>query len=65
MHALFLLVYALLQDIVHIVFYEGLLETLLAGRIDTLADEYRAVSEIYGVDFEIMEIEGRPLSIYY
>lgn len=29
------------------------------------SDHQRNLSDIYKVDFEIMQIEGKPLSIYY
>ena len=47
---------------------EELLKKLNRNNDDIVFEEIinkETLSDIYRVDFEIMEIEGRPLSIYY
>lgn len=59
-----------LHEINYAAFYSDYICAFKDGKIakfDTVREVMtkETLSEIYGVDFEIMEIEGRPLSIYY
>ena len=59
-----------LHDINYAAFYSDYICAFVNGKIakfgtvkEVMTKE--TLSEIYKVDFEIMEINGRPLSIYY
>ena len=59
-----------LHEINYAAFYSDYICAFKGGRIakfgtveEVMTKE--TLSQIYQVDFEIMEIEGRPLSIYY
>ena len=60
----------MLHEINYAAFYSDYICAFKDGRIakfgtveEVMTKE--TLSQIYQVDFEIMEIEGRPLSIYY
>lgn len=36
-----------------------------SGTLQEVITKEKLISDIYKVDFEIMQIEGKPLSIYY
>ena len=59
-----------LHEINYAAFYSDYICAFKDGRIAKFGTVEEAMtketlSQIYQVDFEIMEIEGRPLSIYY
>ena len=59
-----------LQEINYATFYYDYICAFKEGRIEKFGTVKEVMSkenlsQVYGVDFEIMEIAGRPLSIYY
>lgn len=59
-----------LHEINYAAFYSDYICAFVNGKIAKMGTVEEVMtkenlSEIYNVDFEIMEIEGRPLSIYY
>ena len=59
-----------LHEINYAAFYSDYICAFKNGKIAKIwygerGDQKEVLSEIYHVDFEIMEIEGKPLSIYY